>query len=239
MQMYKQSVGTRNLEKDAIGGLSDDLVRLHQEKPQFKQEYLTEMVASTLKAGGDTLTATLAAVFAQACTRPEVKARMAKEAQAVETEIASFQQGFNLEYTAATVKEAMRHWPVVGLAMYRKVPPKGLTLNGYWIPPGTTVGASPQALHTNEEIHGKDAKDFKPERWLDEEQRVLLDKLSLAFGSPNRSCPGRNISEQAIYKAVPTLMKHFDVEVVHVPREMLTYGTSIMMGVKVKFHVRK
>lgn len=236
MQIMRQSAGSRNLQKDAIGGLSDDLVRLHQEKPQFNQEYLTEMVASTLRAGGDTLSASLAAVIAQANLNPQVKLQVTKEVEEQE-EIVSFQDGMDLEYTTATIKESMRHWPVVGLAMYREVPARGLTLNGYHIPPGTTVGCSPLALQCNRAIFGDDSHQFKPERWLDESGRIPLEKYSLAFGSPNRSCPGRNISEQCIYKSIPTLMKHFDIEV-EMPDEMPTYGTSIMTGVRARFHAR-
>jgi cytochrome P450 len=237
MQMMIQSAGSRDLQKEPTGGLSDDLVRVHQAKPEFKQEYLTEMVASTIRAGGDTLTATLAAVVSQANLHPQVKARVTKEVEGVGS-IASFHDGTKLPFTAATIKEAMRHWPVVGLAMYREVPKNGLTLNGYYIPPGTTVGCSPLALQCNEAIFGEDANKFRPDKWLDEKDRVPLERYSLGFGSQNRSCPGRNISEQCIYKAFPTLMKHFDIEV-EMPSEMLTYGTSIMTGVKARFKVRR
>ncbi|KAH7014275.1 cytochrome P450 [Microdochium trichocladiopsis] len=240
-QMMSQSVGTRDVQKEPIGGLSDDLVRLHQEKPEFKQEYLSGMVSATLFAGGDTLTASLMAVIAQANHLPEVKARVMREIETSDIKgTASFQTVNSLEYTTATIKESMRHWPVVGLAMYREVPARGLTLEGYNIPPGTTVGTSPLAMHLSKEIFGEDAEEFKPERWLDEEYRLALEKYNFAFGSPNRSCPGRNISEQAIFKAFPTLMKHFDIEIVKMPHEddMLTYGTAIMNGVKVKFHPR-
>lgn len=236
-QMMTQSVGSRDLQKNPIGGLSDDLVRLHQERPEFNQEYLTEMVATTLRAGGDTLTASLVAVIAQANEDQRVKQKVTDEVDIVEG-IASFQQGLNLEFTAATIKESMRHWPVIGLGMYREVPSRGMTLNGYQIPPGTTVACSPLAVHCNKAILGDDALEFKPERWLDEGARIVLEKYSLAFGSANRSCPGRHISEQCIYKAIPTLMKHFDIEV-QMPDEMLTYGTSIMNGVKARFHVRR
>lgn len=234
-QMVAQSAGDRDLQKNPIGGLSDDLVRLHQEKPEFKQEYLSEMVASTLFAGGDTLTASLTAVIAQANVDPRVKSQVTEEVGNVK-DIASFREGLNLELTAATIKESMRRWPVVGLAMYREVPARGLTLNGHHIPPGTTVGCSPLAVHCSTALYGDDAREFRPERWLDDESKAL-DKYSLAFGSANRSCPGRNISEQVLYKAIPTLMRHFDIEV-DVPDEMLTYGTSIMTGVKARFHVR-
>ena len=210
-QVFSQSVGSRDLNKEPIGGLTDDLVRLHQEKPEFKQEYLTEMEGL-----------------------PPVS----------EKPVVSFREGTGLEYTTATIKESTRHWPVVGLAMYREVPERGLTLSDgrgheYYIPPGPTVGASPLALQCNKAIFGDDAEEFRPERWRgDEKTRLALEKYSLVFGSQDRSCPGRNISEQVIYKSIPTLMRHFDIEV-RMPDKMLTYGTALMTGVKAKFHVRK
>jgi cytochrome P450 len=248
-QVFSQSVGSRDLIKEPIGGLTDDLVRLHQEKPEFKQEYLTEMVASTMRAGGDTMTGTLTAILTLGNGNPAIKARLRREVDGglppvSEKPIVSFREGTGLEYTTATLKESTRHWPVVGLAMYREVPERGLTLSDgsgheYYIPPGTTVGASPLALQCNKAIFGDDAEEFRPERWLgDEKTRLALEKYSLVFGSQDRSCPGRNISEQVIYKSIPTLMKHFDIEV-WMPDKMLTYGTALMTGVKARFHVRE
>ncbi|PGH27909.1 hypothetical protein AJ80_00459 [Polytolypa hystricis UAMH7299] len=237
-QIFGSSRGNREVADKPSGSLADDLVLLHQTKPEFKQQYLTEMVSSTIKAGQDTLAATLTAVIAQTITHPSVKARVLEEVTGLEHEITSFREAADSPYTTATIREAMRLWPVIALAMYRTVPAKGLNLNGYHIPPGTTVGCSPLALHCNPKIAGEDPEEFKPDRWLDEDRYAILNQFSLAFGSNNRSCPGRNISEMTLYKAFPTLMRHFDIEV-QIPKKWMTFGMGSMTEVKARFHVKK
>jgi cytochrome P450 len=180
------------------------------------------------------LAASLTAVVALTNTHSSVKAKVLEELEPLQQEIPAFQEVSGLAYTTSTIREAMRIWPVIGLAMYREVPAKGLNVNGYQIPPGTTVGCSPLALHRNPKIAGPDPDEFIPARWLDEERRLILNQFSLTFGSHNRSCPGRNISEMTIYKAFPTLMKHFDIEV-QMPDSWVTFGMESMTGVKARF----
>jgi cytochrome P450 len=100
-----------------------------------------------------------------------------------------------LPYVCAAIKEAMRMHPSVGLSMQRHAPEEGIELAGKFIPKGYRIGMNPAVVHYNKSVFGKDADDFRPDRWLvgGEEWRAM-DKSLLIFGAGTRTCIGKNVS---------------------------------------------
>ena len=81
-------------------------------------------------------------------------------------------QSQDLPYFQACLKEAMRIRPAVGLNISRLVPPEGAELDGHFFPGGTSVAVNGWVLHRDREAFGQDADDFRPERWLEDEERA-------------------------------------------------------------------
>ena len=80
------------------------------------------------------------------------------------------------------------------------------------IPNLTTLQA-----HYNESIFGPDAKEFRPERWLDAEKEggdriKSMNGYYLPFGLGSRTCLGRHISELEMSKLIPRVVRDFDFE---------------------------
>ncbi|KAK3486903.1 cytochrome P450 [Neurospora hispaniola] len=164
----KQDKGTG--KKDLL----EDLIRLHQSKPeQFTETYLRRMAMTNFGAGHETLCSALTACMAMLGTHAAVQARVAEE-------VGSHLRGGGtvpfdttakqLPYTLAAIKEAQRLHPVIAMSLSRTVPRDldgaGVMLHGHWVPEGTTVGCNPVALHRNTEIFGDDADVYNPSRWL-------------------------------------------------------------------------
>ena len=83
----------------------------------------------------------------------------------------TWQEAQNLEYFQATLKEAMRVRPAVGLDITRYVPPNGAEIQGTKFPGGTRLAVNGWVLHRDTEIFGPDADTYRPERWLEDEQK--------------------------------------------------------------------
>ena len=79
----------------------------------------------------------------------------------------------------------MRLHPGVAMPLERIVPQGGAEICGRFIPEGTVVGVHPWVIHRNESIFGKDAHEFRPDRWLecDPEQLKRMERnfLSVRF----------------------------------------------------------
>lgn len=71
------------------------------------------------------------------------------------------------------MKEAMRCHPIVSLPLERVVPEGGAVLCGSYLDGGTIVGINPVVLHHDKTIFGEDAADFRPERWIESDEKDI------------------------------------------------------------------
>lgn len=88
--------------------------------------------------------------------------------------IVQFNEAQQLPYFQAALKEAMRVRPAVGLAMARSVPACGAEIDGGRYPGGIELNINAWAVHRDRETFGDDAEAFRPERWLEDEERARL-----------------------------------------------------------------
>lgn len=98
----------------------------------------------------------------------------------------------------AIVKETLRLYPPTPGPQRRDVPPGGVTVEGYYIPAGTTISTSQRALHMNEDVF-PNAERWLPERWLRAKDEKTHDEGDPSrwwwvFGSGARSCSGKDFA---------------------------------------------
>jgi cytochrome P450 len=98
-------------------------------------------------------------------------------------------------YVCAVIKEASRIFPSFAVQIQRYSPPEGIKLSGQFIPPGYRVGMNPHIIQMDKGVFGQDADVFRPERWLEGEERCkAMDRAYLSFGVGTRPCAGKNVS---------------------------------------------
>lgn len=76
-------------------------------------------------------------------------------------------------------------YPVVGTPFDRVVPKGGDILSGYFVPEGTVVGISGWVTQRDKGVFGDDADSFRPERWLDVDEKRFreMDRSMLAVST--------------------------------------------------------
>ncbi|KAK3317082.1 cytochrome P450 76C2 [Apodospora peruviana] len=224
--------------------LLTDLIQLHQIRPEFTEPYLRRMAITNFGAGHETMCSALTSVMAMIGSHPDVQAKVADEVlQCGTSDPPDYDTAIRLTYTQASIKEAQRLHPVIGMSLSRKVPAgAGMSVHGHHFLAGTAVGCNPVALHRNSEIFGSDADEFNPDRWLevDTETRRAMDRYNLTWGGGARTCPGRHLAELVLYKVIPALVREFEVHVTIPPEEEVRYYFMAMLtGVKARFLPRK
>lgn len=163
----------------------------------------------------------MASVFYNLVKHPESYAKLQQEVDAIKTQDTadehksrsfSWATAQTMPYLDACIRESMRLHPVQRIPHDRVVPKGGLTIEGHWIPEGVNIGVYPTVLHRNKEIFGEDANVFRPERWLDNTEKVERMKNSMfTFSYGKYTCLGKNISKMEMYKLIPTLLRSFEV----------------------------
>ncbi|EME82021.1 uncharacterized protein MYCFIDRAFT_77669 [Pseudocercospora fijiensis CIRAD86] len=183
--------------------------------------HLMDAIASNIAAGSDTTAITLSAALYYLYRTPRALAALRKEIDEMQkagkiSDPVSFKEAQDMPYLQAVILETLRLHPAVGYVLPRKVPAGGMELAGRHLPGGTCVGVSAWALHRNPEAYGDDASEFRPERFLVSEDSSSKNRTaslasSFAFGGGTRSCIGKNISLLEMTKAVPQIVRKFDL----------------------------
>ncbi|KAM5522894.1 benzoate 4-monooxygenase cytochrome p450 [Fusarium oxysporum f. sp. phaseoli] len=109
-----------------------------------------------------------------------------------DAEAVPYSRARSLPYLDAVIRESLRMHPSVAMPLERYVPNTGLMLpDGSFVPPGASVGLNPYIIGRNEKVWGKNADEFRPDRWLkaedeseEEYQRRLrnMNGADLTFG---------------------------------------------------------
>ncbi|KAJ5120040.1 hypothetical protein N7448_010709 [Penicillium atrosanguineum] len=113
-----------------------------------------------------------------------------------------------LPYVDAVIKETLR--------LYAPLPgsePRSLgsttTIDGYTIPPRTTVSISPYALHRNPDVF-KNPLEFNPDRWLDSTKEATeAKKWFWAFSSGGRMCIGMHLAMAEMTTLVAAIYRQY------------------------------
>ncbi|KAG6035920.1 hypothetical protein E4U41_005887 [Claviceps citrina] len=236
IKAFSRPKSQRDKRKDLLG----DLIQLHREKPEFNDNYLRKMAVTNFGAGHETMASTLTSAVAMIASHSAVQDRVAHEVRTTQDALV-YASSCRLPYTRAAIREAMRLYPVVAMSLPRKTPCTGLQVNGVWVPPNTTVGCSPVALHRNEQMFGAEPDSYEPSRWLGAAETGLrsareMEKYSLNWGGGSRSCPGRNLAEMMVLKIITALFINFDIEA-SVPEDAdnEAYFLFMLSGVRARF----
>ncbi|KAK5991688.1 Pisatin demethylase [Cladobotryum mycophilum] len=213
-------VGDENSPQDFL----EKLMLKNKEAPSKVSDYHMFMMGiSNIVAGSDTTAISLSAILYYLIRNPIIMAKLREEVDdcVADGRFAgdhlSFKDSLDLPYLQAAIKEALRLHPATGLPLWRDIPEGGMELNGQFFPAGSTVGLNTWCAHYNEDVFGRDAKEFRPERWIEAEkeggQRLArMNAYYLPFGQGSRTCVGRHISYLEMAKLVPLLVKKFDFE---------------------------
>ncbi|KAL0485376.1 cytochrome P450 [Acrasis kona] len=125
-----------------------------------------------------------------------------------------------LDYLSAVIKEVQRIYAVAGLVP-RVTKTDSVLSNGVKVPKGTMVTIDFGSLHRNKSVWGEDCDEFRPERFLGEEETKRSRWAYIPFSAGPHMCLGNNFSllEQKVFY-IRTLQK---------------YTFSLMKGFKMTF----
>ena len=121
-----------------------------------------------------------------------------------------------LKYINAVLRETLRLWPTAPGLQKRIAPPKQnefMTLGGkYKVENDDNIMVLLTKTHRDPSIYGDDAKEFKPERMLDEEFDKLPPGAWKPFGNGTRACIGRPFAWQEALMVTAMVLQNFDLQ---------------------------
>ncbi|XP_068635782.1 cytochrome P450 89A2-like [Aristolochia californica] len=119
-----------------------------------------------------------------------------------------------MKYLKAVVMEALRRHPPMHFVLPHAVKEEA-DINGYIIPKGTSVNFMVAEMGMDEKVW-KDPKEFKPERFLEDEEVDITGTREIKmmpFGAGRRICPGLGLAMLHLEWFVANLVKEFEWKV--------------------------
>ena len=127
--------------------------------------------------------------------------------------VVTYAETATLPYFMACIKECLRFESPAQTILPRYVSAGGLEYNGVIIPAGTEMAASPYIIHRNRTIFGEDADTFRPERWLESQERnALMERYGMWWGYGTRQCTGQYLAQMQMQKLCLELLRRFEVK---------------------------
>jgi cytochrome P450 len=173
-----------------------------------------------LVAGSETTASVLRTSLLHLLASPPVYAKLKTVVRdtirAGVSEPISLAQAQTIPYLRAVIFEGLRMRPGTTGLFSKVVPPEGDTACGVFIPGGTVVAMNISAVLRDEEVFGKDAELYRPERWMEagEEKRTAMEhEVELMFGSGRWQCLGKPIAFMELYKTVFELLRRFELQI--------------------------
>ena len=170
-------------------------------------------------AGQDTTAALISSLIRRIVSTPAIYVKLMSEIDTFEEQsklslpVALYEEIENMPYFKACVREALRIDPPTPVILPRYESRGGMVVNGIWVPEGTELAANPHIIHRNEKVFGDNVEIFRPERWLEQPERVrLMDKYDFAWGYGSRRCIGKNIALLEAHKFCVQVSKHVSTD---------------------------
>lgn len=187
----------------------------------FGDEELLEQMISLIGAGHETTASALTWALYHVHRDPPVRARLLEELRSLTAPLDP-QAVTRLPYLDAVCSEALRLDPVapiVGRTLRR-----GLTLRGYELPPGISVGIGIVNVHRRADLY-PEPEQFRPERFLSREYGPFE---YLPFGGGSRRCLGAAFAVYEMKLVLATILRSHSLRLIRdVPVRAALRNTTV------------
>lgn len=221
----KTEMNTTSKYQEKQDLLSRFMLHVSGEMETYSDDELRDASLNLIMAGRDTTASTLSWFLYCMCKHPEKADRIFEETRRLEkasearnfTEFAdllTYESLQSMHYLHAALTETLRLYPAVPLdgkvAMSDDVLPDGTRLKG-----GDQVAYAPYSMGRMEFLWGKDAREFKPERWLQDGNFQPESPFKFtAFQAGPRMCLGKDAAYLQMKITAAMLMRFFRFELV-------------------------
>lgn len=197
-------------------------------------------VTLLILAGADTTGTAMGMTLQFMLTNPSVLERAQAEIEAADskgllsTPIRYDEMKQHLPYFGACIKESLRLAPPAVNLFAREVPKGGKVIDGHFVPGGTDVTNFAYTIQRNKEFYGEDANEYKPERWLESQQRSFdMEAVQFTFGIGPRVCLGKDVAILESHKLLPEIIRRFDFDIKQLGKYTVTGGVASLQGLMV------
>lgn len=235
-----------NEEEDGLDLLSSYINGDESGKNQeCNDRFLRDTILNFMIAGRDTTSSALTWFMWLVSTHPEVEKKIRDELnstirskeEAGKRRLFEADEVRNLVYLHGALCESLRLFPPVPFQHKAPVQPVVLP-SGHYVHPKMKIMFSLYAMGRMDYLWGKDAKEFKPERWITERGTIKYEPSYkfLAFNAGPRTCLGKEVAFTQLKSVAAAIIHNYQVQVVE--GHPVDPNVSVILYMKHGFKVR-
>ncbi|ODM89500.1 Methyl farnesoate epoxidase [Orchesella cincta] len=162
-------------------------------------------------AGAETVSTTLNYSLLYLINFPEVQEKLQKEiATNIGSKLPSLSDRPKMQYLEAFIAETLRYSSFVPNGVFHCAL-ETVEFNGYVIPKGTNIFPNLWQVHFDEAVWG-DPKNFRPDRFIDENGHYKKNDNLMPFSVGKRVCLGESLARDEIFLFLTSLLQKFSFE---------------------------
>jgi len=185
------------------------------ERIKITRENIKAIVLDMFGGGTDTSAITVEWAMSELLRHPHAMKTLQKEIDSAVSEHGTVKESdlVTMKYLRCVLKETLRLYPPGPIATPHESV-EAVRVGGYYIPKKSMLMVNLWAIGRDPNVWGADdVLEFKPERFMQEEQIDLTgtrDFRMLPFGAGRRGCPGAPMAIPMIELALVQLLHNFD-----------------------------
>ncbi|ODM92124.1 Cytochrome P450 2J6 [Orchesella cincta] len=201
--------------RDFLDAYIQEIQNTTDPSSSFYKEVGERSMLSTLLdlffAGGETTANTIHWTCLYLASFPKVQKRLQDEVDSVigNSRLPALTDEISMPYTCAVIQESMRFTALIPLAIFHSTT-QDVELKGYKIPANTMVLMNVySALHDKE--YWGDPEVFRPDRFLDDEGKLIKHEPMVPFCPGKRVCIGEVLARNELFLYITSLFQTFSI----------------------------
>ncbi|CAH1783208.1 unnamed protein product [Owenia fusiformis] len=205
-----------------------------EEEHWFNEKQLNMSIEDMFQAGTETTTSSLIWIIVYMLHYPEVQERMRSEIHSVIglERMPSMRDKTMMPYTEAVMSEIQRQQPGLPISVGNCTHDAPVEVKGFLLPPNTTCYGNFYAIH-NDPDYWSEPEKFKPERFMDENNKFVGDKRLMTFSTGTRTCIGESLARMELFLFATAILQRYKIvnpEGAELPSLIAKRGSSLFVA---------
>ncbi|XP_039250888.2 cytochrome P450 2F2-like [Styela clava] len=184
-----------------------DKMQSENQTELFNEEQLVQNAHEIYGASIDTTSNAICWCILGLLHCPEYQDRMWREINGViGSNTLNTEHRKEMPFTEAYIEEVLRFRPIIPLSLRRTI--ESTNLGRYRLPKDSTVAINIWAVH-HDPKYFKNPYDFKPERFIDSNNRFVHCDKVIAFSTGPRFCPGKRLALKNIFLVLVSIVQKY------------------------------
>lgn len=210
---HKNRFTADKVDEDLIFAFINEMKQNDSENTNFTDTQLVMVILDLFIAGAQSTSNTLDFILMTLVLNPDIQRKCHDVIDSVlgSAQLPSLKDKSKLSYIEAVILETQRIYNIVPVSGPRRVLQETV-LDGYVLPKNTTVLMGLETVNMDAEFWG-DPHVFRPERFLDADNKIVNTERLVAFGQGRRRCLGEALARACLFTYTVGILQKFSIEI--------------------------